>query len=831
MGETVKYGIDLGTTNSLIARYHQGKVEVFKNPVGHKETLPSVIAFRKDKIIIGDKAREYIEKDPHNVFGSFKRKMGTSETFRIRSLDKEINPIELSSIVLKELKNFVYTGEQVDAAVITIPASFDTVQSNATKKAGLMAGFEEVYLLQEPIAASLAYANREENKEDTDGQWLVYDLGGGTFDVALVKIQDGEMKVTDHQGDNFLGGVDLDNLIIEKIVIPYLHRSGTFTNLEQEMKSASGKYNKLYYRLLKLAEDAKVVLSGKDNAEMEFEIEDDKGDVLDAYFSFTRNEFESIISEKIKETINMMSLVLERNNLKSEDIRFVLLVGGSTYIPLVRKLITDATNIPVNCQVDPTTAVAEGAAYFAGSKPRKNKEVKQTAETETGSSLKRDFSIKTAYQKASQDMEEYFVAKAEGNFSNLFYRITRDDGGYDSGTKQLSEKISEYLPLVKDFYNYFTFKVYDQHNTLVSTDLPKIEIVQGKYNVLGQPLPNDLCIEVDDFASNATKLELIFDKNSILPLKRTITKEITKTLTKGSDESVIINVLEGPRFALPSSNISIGSIEISGKDLKRDLLKGSDIEIILEVSESRDLRITTVLMMTDQEFSNLFSPSERHVNIGKLKDEIFILRKKAIEEVRSAEKREDYETAAKLANIREDIDILNTDINKLRQDDVTDTKFQMEDKKRKFAAKIDDLTRDKVLTEVINDYYISKKGCKHVVTEYGSEEDKKNFENLIADEKQFLSTANIILIKSITDKIHTISFKLNWKRPEYIISLFYYYSGLNEYPDRGKADQLREAGEKAMQRQNYDELKVIITNLFHLLPEAKKEKMKGTGIG
>jgi molecular chaperone DnaK len=188
MKEMINFGIDLGTSNSLIARFNAGRVEVFKNPRGHKESLPSVVGFRADKILVGDKAREYLEKDSKNVASRFKRKMGTSETIKIESLNSSKTPIELSAFVLKELKEFIHSGQIVDAAVITIPASFDTIQSNATKEAGIQAGFNEVILLQEPIAASLAYANQDNSQELKNSQWIVYDLGGGTFDVALVKI-------------------------------------------------------------------------------------------------------------------------------------------------------------------------------------------------------------------------------------------------------------------------------------------------------------------------------------------------------------------------------------------------------------------------------------------------------------------------------------------------------------------------------------------------------------------------------------------------------------------------------------------------------------------
>jgi molecular chaperone DnaK len=201
MSSMVNFGIDLGTTNSLIAKFDKGQVEVFKNPNGFKETLPSVIGFRNDRTLVGEQGRTYAEKDPKSVASRFKRKMGTTETIRIQSIKASKTPIELSALVLKELKTFVHTGENVEAAVVTIPASFDTVQPNATKEAGLAAGFKQVILLQEPIAASLAYANKVKTVDLRTSQWMTYDLGGGTFDVALIKIIEGELTVVDHEGD------------------------------------------------------------------------------------------------------------------------------------------------------------------------------------------------------------------------------------------------------------------------------------------------------------------------------------------------------------------------------------------------------------------------------------------------------------------------------------------------------------------------------------------------------------------------------------------------------------------------------------------------------
>ena len=538
----INIGIDLGTTNSAIAKFVKGEVEVFKNPLQTgSETLPSVVYYKKDKVVVGTNARTYFERDGKNVFGTFKRKMGTTESFKVKSINQSKTPIELSAEVLKELKGFVHSGEIIEAAVITIPASFDVIQSNATKEAGYLAGFKQVILLQEPIAASLAYANKHKERDLENGQWLVYDLGGGTFDVALIKIKDGEMKVLDHEGDNFLGGADFDNLIIEKIVIPHLNKDFQFSDLENDLKSASGKFNNVYYRLIKLAEDAKISLSARTSAEIEVrDMKDDNDEEIDISIDITRSEFEGIVKEYIDNTLDMIKKILVRNSLKPSDIQFTLMVGGSTYMPYVRKRVEEILQIPINCDIDPTTAIAIGAAYYAGTK---EKNYDQDNKKKSASGIK----VRLAYQKTSQEEEEILAGRIEGNIEGLFYQITREDKGYDSGRKTLINRISEDLPLVKNSYNFFRITILDGQSNIVETDSELIGIVQGKYNVAGQPLPHDICLEIDsdpEMESNSTKLDLFFQKNTILPQKRTKSYPLRKTIIKGGNEKIIINVLE-----------------------------------------------------------------------------------------------------------------------------------------------------------------------------------------------------------------------------------------------------------------------------------------------
>ncbi len=836
MNKTINFGIDLGTTNSLIAKYTAGKVEIFKNPIGLKDTLPSVVAFRKERVLVGDKAREYVERDPQNVFSLFKRKMGTGETFFAKNLNRTLTPIELSSMVLKELKNFVYTGETLESVVITIPASFDTIQSNATKKAGYEAGFREVVLLQEPIAASLAFANKNDHAEGSlEGQWLVYDLGGGTFDVALVKIVDGEMKVIDHEGDNFLGGLDFDSLIIERIIIPELLKIGSFANLLEEMRSATGKYNKLYQILLFKAEEIKIALSSQMSTELEIEVEDDNEENHEIYMTITRTQFEACVSNKVEYSMDLIKNLLAKNAVSSSDINQVIMIGGSTYIPLVKNTIQTQLGISVNQSVDPTNAVAVGAAYYAGAKTA-NLPPLEATETVTTSpknaSASDALTFRTAYQKATQDTDEFFTAIVTGVTTSLQYRIIREDGGFDSGLKRLTDRISEVLPLISNMTNRFSIKIVDSQSNILNIETPVIEIIHGKFNIHGQPLPNDICIEIDDFEENATKLELIFEKNAILPLKRTLVKTISKTIAKGSDDSLIINVLEGSRYASPASCLPLGIIEIKGTDLAMNLVKGSDVEITLAISESRDLKIDALLLMTDQEYGEVFSPSARHINIEKLKTEILEMLREARRELSRFNNNEQYELAGRVSKIEVALDDMYNRLDKMRIDDVTDEKYQLEERKRKLAQALDVILRDQQAEGVKSDYFEAKRDCEYWVEKDPAK--RTRLEQITNTEKDFLASNNKTIIKAKTKEIENLAWQISQKDPTRVAGLFHFYA-FQSYPEDKKrdADRLIATGEKALERKNYDEVLAVVYGLYALLPHDKRieDRIKGTGLG
>ncbi len=834
MSRTINFGIDLGTSNSLIARFDKGQVEIFKNPSGFKETLPSVVGFRNDRILIGEQARAFVERDPKSVASRFKRKMGTTETIKIKSIGASKSPVELSAYILKELKNFVHTGEPVDAAVITIPASFDTVQSNATKEAGMLAGFKSVVLLQEPIAASLAYANKERNVDLKNSQWMVYDLGGGTFDVALVRIIEGELTVVDHEGDNYLGGSDFDALIVEKVVVPALEKKGTFEDLLSQMKSESGKYNRLWQVLTHKAEEAKIDLSTKTAAEIELggnrDLEDDTGKTIDSILTISRSDLEAVIKDAVDTTTAMMKKILVRNSLQPQDLRFILMVGGSTYIPYVRKRVEEVMGIPVNTAIDPTNAIAIGAAYFAGTKEVLAEEKERKAAPISGS-----LRIRAAYNRTSRETEEPFTAKIDGDTTGMQYRITREDGAYDSGLRKIAGRINEDLPLREAAFNIFTLRIVDSRGNTVPTDLDAIQIAQGRYSVAGQMLPEDISLVKDDHAAKDTRLQMVFKRNSVLPSKGKVTVEVGKTIVKGAHAEVIrIIVVEGPSDRHSSTNKPIGLLVISGEQISRDLIKGTEIELTFEMSESRELSVSAFLAGTNQEFSQVFKASERKVDTQMLATEILRLEEKVQEEMADAEKSGNHEVHAGLERLLDPVQSLIGDAAKLSSDDVTDGKFQLEDKKRKLAQDLHELTSGKRLQQAKDEYAEAKQDAGDRVRDNGNDRERHMLAEVVGREATFLSSSNPEKIGAMTEVLRRIEWQILSRLPDFLKSMFEHM--VEKRPsmnDQLQANTLTEQGKRCIESADWDGLRQVNGRLWDLVPatvQASSEMSSYTNI-
>lgn len=350
MSKTI--GIDLGTTNSCVSVYEGGEAKVIANPEGLRTTA-SVVAFKNGEIIVGQKAKNQMITNPEVVY-SIKRKMGTSEKVHVNG--KDYTPEEISAMILSDLKASAeaYLGETVTKAVITVPAYFNDAQRQATKNAGKIAGLEVERIINEPTAAALAYGL---DKQDKNERVLVYDLGGGTFDVSILELGDGVFEVLATSGNNHLGGDDFDNKVMDYLVSEFKKENGV--DLSSDKMAMQ--------RVKDAAEKAKKDLSGMSQTEVSLPfISQGEAGPIHLNVTLTKAKFDELTRDLVESTLEPVRKALKDAGLTKNDIDKVLLVGGSTRIPRVQEIIKEELGKEPSKGVNPDEVVAMGAAIQGG---------------------------------------------------------------------------------------------------------------------------------------------------------------------------------------------------------------------------------------------------------------------------------------------------------------------------------------------------------------------------------------------------------------------------------------------------------------------------------
>ena len=345
-------GIDLGTTNSCVSILEAGEAKVIPNLEGNR-TTPSIVAFKNGEKLVGDVAKRQAETNPNTV-RSIKRHIGTKEKTKLE--DKDYSPEEISAMILGDLKNSAenYLGEKVTKAVITVPAYFNDAQRQATKNAGKIAGLEVERIINEPTAAALAYGLDKQDKMQTI---LVYDLGGGTFDVSVLELGEGVFEVKSTAGINTLGGDDFDNRIITYLVDAFKKEQGV--DLSKDKMAMQ--------RLKEVAEKAKKDLSGVTSTQVSAPfITQGASGPLHLDMTLTRAKFEELVHDLIDSTVSPVRDALKEAKIKATDLDQVILVGGSTRIPMVQELVKKELGKEPNKSVNPDEVVAMGAAIQGG---------------------------------------------------------------------------------------------------------------------------------------------------------------------------------------------------------------------------------------------------------------------------------------------------------------------------------------------------------------------------------------------------------------------------------------------------------------------------------
>lgn len=603
MRNKIDYGIDLGTTNSAIARMENG-VPTIKKSDTLKDTVPSCVHFNKRKdILVGDTAFNVMKNDntralksfeagKTNTFIEFKRTMGTTHTYECSNMGKDFTSEELSAEVLKKLKSFIQ-DENIYSIVITVPAKFLNPQNEATMKAAKLAGFKHVQLLQEPVAAATAYGLTAKNK---DSFWCVFDFGGGTFDAALVKSEEGILSVKDTDGDNWLGGKNLDEAIVDQLIIPYLQETYAIESILED----TTKKEILRNAVKPFAEEAKIQLSFKDTHNIlsnlgDLPFEDDNGEEPEIDITVTQKDMENVVAPIFQKAIDITKELLKRNNLKGSDLGALILVGGPTFSPILRRMLKEQITDKVDTSVDPMTVVAKGAALFA-STITVSDEVKE----ETRDKTKLQLDIK--YEATTVELDEMvnikvLKEKTVGTFpEKVFVDVVRSDGAWSSGKKQIGEKASIVEVVLNEGQsNSFDVNVYDEAGNKLECQPNQFSILQGIGGLDGmQVLPYHIGIAKYFHAEEKDLFEPVkgLEKSKKVPATGVRNGLKTRTAIRPgmASDFIRIPIYQGDHNAEgtnPVLNNLITEVVISGETLPKLLPEGSDVNITIKVDRSQ----------------------------------------------------------------------------------------------------------------------------------------------------------------------------------------------------------------------------------------------------
>lgn len=632
MRQKIDYGIDLGTTNSAIARMEEGEVVIIKSDDNQMDTTSSVVAFnKKQTMFVGLSAKNALDKeatsnfknrkqvDP-NGYQEFKRTMGTDHEYNSSNMQRSYTSEELSAEVLKKLKGYI-RDEDINSAVITVPAMFRQSQLDATQRAAELAGLKYCELLQEPIAASIAYGMKVNN---TNGYWLVFDFGGGTFDAALMHVDEGIMKVVDTEGDNHLGGKNLDNAIVDQLLIPELEKQ---CELSDTLENESTK-KLLQEALKKYAEQTKISLSSKEKIKCDIDDlgDDDDGEEIQAELDISLEQYEKVVSPIFQRAIDIVKDVLKRNNLSGRDLVSLILVGGPTFQQTLRRMLKEQITEKVDTSIDPMTAVAKGAALFASTKDI-------PGDLQKRDSSKAQLSLK--YPETTVETHENLGIRIDrdqstANLPDTFtLEIIRGDSGWSSG-KVIVEGDVEIIELMlnEGKTNQFNIKLSGPDGSNIPCEPSSITIIQGM-KIANATLPYSVGIEVYDTVDNKQGVYPLagLEKNKTLPAKGKGSFKTMKDIRPGvKEDQLLIPIYELSRENAGSRailNTFFGKFAITGQDISSFLPAGSEVEVTLNIDASRRGKLSVYLPSLDESFDIVIdSTIEKDVKKEELQQEI-----------------------------------------------------------------------------------------------------------------------------------------------------------------------------------------------------------------
>lgn len=821
--QNILIGIDLGTANSKIAVNVDGKIEIIKKP-GGVEYTPSVFGFDKSgNKVVGQKAYDHLYKfnekgDADNFYAETKRVMGTETWFDFTRTKIKMSPEEIAAEILKSLKEDLlrkYPDFDCTSVVITVPAAFSVLQSEATKRAGQIAGFKYVVLLQEPIAAAVSYGFMNTKNEN----WLIYDFGGGTFDLALISCNDGVLSVLGHGGEEYLGGKDIDWDIVKSVIVPKILEKYRFADFNR----SNPKYEHVFARLKYFAETAKMELSqyAKTTIEVEEIGEDETGKDVGISIPFARADFNKLIDSRIDRTIELTKNTIKEAGFKNSAIKKVILVGGTTIIPYIREKLGDELGIKVDSSVDPLTVVAQGACIFAISQ-----KIPKEITGETAKPLKKGvLNINLNYTTLTSDTEESVTGVLSGLNDNVDYLVQiQSDSGTFTGPKVKVNKGKFFytVKLQKNKENLFWIYLFDDKSNPVKISQDSFSITHG-LSVSGSPLPHSIKVVVAEQTKNIC--EPVFEKGDTLPLKKKLIEyKTSRRLRKGEDSSLDIEIVEG-ESTTPDRNSFVCKTGINGKDLPHDLPAGTPIELTVEMNESRELSVTGYIPLIDVTINVRSTLKDEEVSADSMSNELGVQRQRAEAILVNCSEDERKKITGTIQSVAEGINNSKVD-----EDEKRKTNKQLKNLK----MILDEMEEEKKMPQLVKEYNARVQDLQKVINEYAEpkerDEDNKQLEKIKIDGEKAVKEEDKILLSRVNEQLANLRQKAVYSNPNTWIVTFKQIVAADHFINEQEAQYYINKCMQAIEAKNYEELKRCVIQLNLLRPIAEQKEVNLSGI-
>ena len=803
-------GIDLGTTNSAICSYDGTNVRVWKSPEQNDVTPSAIYVDKRGNKYYGQKAYNQAPYNPNNSATLFKRFMGTNTKIELEAAGLSLTPEECSAEILKVLYGYLPEEIRTDpetAVVITVPAAFNQMKKDATLQAARLAGINNVALMQEPVAAIMSIMRTSKQ----EGIFLVYDLGGGTFDVSIAENINGKVNLLAHGGVEMCGGRDIDRMIFNQVVIPWLRK--TFELPEDFL--VNRKY-KSFCRIAQWAtERAKMELSAMETStialsEGEARTMDESGNEMYIDIDLSRGQVDGIISELVKETVDATQETLTKAGLSANDLERIVFVGGPTNYKPLRDKVAYELSLPANIDVNPMTAVAEGASIFAESIDWSSDNHTRKAANEV---IKTDISLSFKYTARTSTDSAKIMCVLGNELNGYTIQFTSNDTGWSSGNAALSNGLMITLPLSKNGDNSFSVKVLNELGQEQAVGTNKIVITKTLATIGAIPASHSIGVEVLDKLGGTPVLQFLVSEGDALPKKGTVIFKAGQTLKAGTHDSINIKLWEGNIQSPITDNRFVGVFKIVGTDIDTGVIPtGADIECEFEMSDSGTIHLEASIPCIGASFSNrnFYSRQEGQLDLSDV-DSIAEEGRHVLERIEDmAEKVDDpkladaKKKAEKAANIDSQAQCEPEDVQKANNE-LLKAKQLINESRQANLKPIRQMELDSCVAFF-----------DEVVRQYARPAEEQSFDNLTRSAQRSIEH-NDSDFDNYLDSMKTKNTLILLRQDWFVVDWYQRaVANPNNYIDIQKYNELKQMGNAALANDDIDQLRQILFELLSI---------------